>query len=150
MISVYDDDDDDYDEGLQQSIGARKTAKLLEGDEEEKIFPTPPPPPKYHHCDTKSTLYILQEKTVMQFNSALQTNYSRPFHVKRIPKSNLILVIVKVMYSTEPRKLSTHPVPIFYDTEFPCYKLNMSFLERRRIEECFTEHPDVRSNLAYV
>uniref|UniRef100_A0A1A9WAF6 Uncharacterized protein n=1 Tax=Glossina brevipalpis TaxID=37001 RepID=A0A1A9WAF6_9MUSC len=38
--------------------------------------------------------------------------------------------------------LTTKPQPIEYETEFPCYKLNMSFNERRRIEECYTEHPD--------
>lgn len=31
-----------------------------------------------------------------------------------------------------------------YPEEFPCYKLKLNDLPRRRLDECFTEHPDVR------
>ncbi|XP_055904369.1 voltage-dependent calcium channel subunit alpha-2/delta-3 [Eupeodes corollae] len=138
-MPFYDDDDsDDYDNGY---IGPRKTAKLPEGDEDKKEFKKPPPPPKYDHCDKKSTLFTLQEKNI-DFNNYIRVNNSRPFHLKRIPKSNLILIVVKVMFATEHIPMTTKPTRIEYDVEFPCYKLNMSFLERQRIAECFTEHPD--------
>lgn len=80
----------------------------------------------------------------MKTNTEIHLNYSRPFHIKKIPKSNLFIVIIKVMYPTHDRKPPLRPEQISYDTEFPCYKLNMSFLERRRLEECFVEHANVK------
>lgn len=115
----------------------------VEGEEPEKIFPTPKPEPKYTPCDKKATLYISNEEEVMNANTEIYMNYSRPFHIKKIPKSNLFLIIIKVMYSEQVRKPPLRPERISYDTEFPCYKLNMSFFERRRLEECFVEHANV-------
>ncbi|KAL5289197.1 CACNA2D4.2 family protein [Megaselia abdita] len=134
------DDNDDYDETVVITSSVKKPVTHADGEEPEKIFPTPKPEPKYTPCDKKSTLYISNEEEVMKCNTEIHLNYSRPFHIKKIPKSNLFIVIIKVMYSTQVRKPPLRPEQISYDTPFPCYKLNMSFLERRRLEECFVEN----------
>lgn len=39
-------------------------------------------------------------------------------------------------------KNTTEPETIPYTTQFPCHKLYLNDLPRRRLEECYTEHPD--------
>lgn len=80
----------------------------------------------------------------MEYNTEINSNYSRPFHIKKIPKSNLFMVVIKFgSYKIQDRKPPLAPERILYDVDFPCYKKNMSFLERRRLEECFVEHANV-------
>lgn len=72
--------------------------------------------------------------------------YFRPFFFKRIPYSNLLLVVIDAAHSTCNRIVSSALTEIKYeDEEFPCYKLNLNDLPRRRLDECFTEHPEVSS-----
>lgn len=69
--------------------------------------------------------------------------FSRPYYYQRIPHSNLLLVAIDPMHTSCVRTLSTAPVVIDYEDEFPCNKLYLNHMHRRRIEECFTEHPEV-------
>lgn len=39
--------------------------------------------------------------------------------------------------------MTAEPQDILYQTEFPCHKLNLTNMARRRLDECFTDHPDV-------
>ncbi|XP_055387226.1 voltage-dependent calcium channel subunit alpha-2/delta-3 [Condylostylus longicornis] len=140
-IPFYDEESNqDYDEIIQHSP---KQKKHYDEDGEEEYIKPKQPIVEYRSCDKESHLYILQQQDLfdnIKYNAALEKNYSRPFHIKRIPKSNLLLVVVKMLYNKEPRRPSTEPKEILYDIPFPCYKLNLSFLERRRLTECYTHH----------
>jgi len=72
---------------------------------------------------------------------ALSYLCNRPFYVNRIPRSNLLLVVINAMHSMNDMKLSTEPVELDVETEYgvekPCHKLYMNSLERRRLDECF-------------
>jgi voltage-dependent calcium channel alpha-2/delta-4 len=68
----------------------------------------------------------------------------RPFHVARIPNSNLLLVVVNQMMGNSVRKVSSTKMEEVntwnkYNTTHPCYKkyLNNNTFSRRRIDECF-------------
>lgn len=107
----------------------------------------------YRACDNSSTLYTLNldNDDFKTDTYKHETSYikSRPYFIKRIPRSNLLLVVVNSTFPpVDPNRKNnetTEPVEIVYDSEFPCHKLNLNDLPRRRLEECFTEHPDVSS-----
>lgn len=122
-----------------------------DGDDGDAIFKEPEPDPIYEACDMRSTLYSLQPKALNDINDLIEMPSTRPFLVKKIPNSNLVLVVVNVLMPSRSVRLTTAPVRITsYDLEFPCYKLNMSFYERRRIEECYTQDENVsRAKLGY-
>lgn len=67
----------------------------------------------------------------------------RPYFFNRVPYSNLLLVVVNAEYQTCNPNVKASPEVIEYDLPFPCYKLSLNGLPRRRLDECFTEHPDV-------
>lgn len=117
----------------------------IKNNEEDagKLFPEPEPEPKYIPCDKKSTLYISNDTKIMEYNTEINSNYSDPFHIKKIPKSNLFMVVIKFERSTQDRKPPLAPERIFYDVDFPCYKKEMCKLPRRRLEECFVQHVNV-------
>ncbi|XP_037048766.1 voltage-dependent calcium channel subunit alpha-2/delta-3 [Bradysia coprophila] len=101
----------------------------------------------YRACDKKSDLFILQQNLFIQGGNVLpsygKTSYSRPYFFKRIPYSNLILVVVNHEHQSGNQYLTASPVILDYEhAVFPCYKLSMNSYERRRLDECFTEHPD--------
>lgn len=69
---------------------------------------------------------------------------NRPFHVHRIPNSNLLLVVINSLdleVKTATDILSTDPIEmetgLQYGVVHPCHKLYMNFLPRRRLDECF-------------
>lgn len=70
--------------------------------------------------------------------------FRRPYNLNRIPYSNLLLVVVNAEISQCSRRVSATATEMHYAEEFPCYKLKLNDLHRRRLDECFTEHPDVR------
>lgn len=114
-----------------------------DGDDGEAVFQEPEPEPIYKPCDMRSTLYSLQPESLVDINDYVEMPSTRPFLVKKIPNSNLVLVVVNVLMPSRSVRLTTEPMQITsYESEYPCYKLNMSFYERRRIEECYTEHED--------
>lgn len=53
------------------------------------------------------------------------------------------MVIIHTDHQTVNFALSASPEEIEYPESFPCYKLKLNDLPRRRLEECFTEHPEV-------
>ncbi|KAH8279880.1 hypothetical protein KR054_009426 [Drosophila jambulina] len=113
-----------------------------DSDDENALFDEPEPDPIYKPCDMRSTLYALEPSALVGINDWVEPPSTRPFLVKKIPNSNLLLVVVNVLMPSRSVRLTTEPQRLEYPTEFPCYKLNMSFYERRRIEECYTEHED--------
>lgn len=78
-----------------------------------------------------------------QLPTLARSNCSRPYYYQRIPHSNLLLVVVDASFSTCHTHVSAQPTKMEYDEEFPCYKLSLNDLPRRRLDECFTEHPEV-------
>lgn len=134
--------EDDYDAVPDNFAGGQSLETDLNEDG-ELIFQNPEPQPVYLPCDTKSTLYAFKTDALDDVNDYIKVPNSRPFYVKKIPHSNLLLIVINVLMPSKGTRLTTEPQPIEYDTEFPCYKLNMSFYERRRIEECYSDHPDV-------
>lgn len=139
----------DYADEMGEDYGSMQPApsqstKVDESADDDLVFIKPPPPPSYVPCDTETTLYVLQPNKLDGINEQITSNISRSFYAKKIPNSNLLLIVIDVLMRYKgDQRLSVKPKPIEYDLEFPCYKLNMSFYERRRIEECFTEHKDV-------
>lgn len=130
------------------AVGDIKSASAAkpkdDGDDGEAIFQEPEPEPIYKPCDMRSTLYALQPSALVGINDFINVSSTRPFLIKKIPNSNLVMVVVNVLMPSRSVRLTTEPQRITeYEEEFPCYKLNMSFYDRRRIEECFTEHEDV-------
>ncbi|XP_037825426.1 voltage-dependent calcium channel subunit alpha-2/delta-3 [Lucilia sericata] len=143
FLEYNDDIEDDYDAGgFGRDNFASMQPKPKEEDEDEMIFNEPEPPPVYEPCDKVTTLYNLQPNSVEGINDAIRLPTVRPFYIKKIPRTNLLLVVINVLMPSKGTKKTTEPQRLIYPKEFPCYKLNMSFYERRRIEECFTEHPD--------
>lgn len=65
----------------------------------------------------------------------------------QVAHTNLLLVVVDSMYPTCYRRLEVTPVnvePAEYTNstiEKPCHKIPLNALKRRRLENCFTEHP---------
>lgn len=61
--------------------------------------------------------------------------------MRRINNSNLLLIAVD---GTDDCgiKLTTEGQVINYNYSFPCHKLEMNNLLRRRLDECFTQHED--------
>lgn len=69
----------------------------------------------------------------------------RPFHVARIPHSNLILVVVNQMIGGKSTKvLSTQMEEVkvweTYNGTYPCNKIYLNDLPRRRLAECFVSN----------
>ncbi|XP_018338432.1 PREDICTED: voltage-dependent calcium channel subunit alpha-2/delta-4-like isoform X2 [Trachymyrmex septentrionalis] len=114
--------------------------------------PDPPPPPKpyfyYYSCDQKRTLYMLNE-TVAAKGVTNHSDYcSRPFYAQRVAHTNLLLVVVDSMYPTcldiTLEVTSVNILPFEYTNstgEKPCHKIPLNTLKRRRLKNCFTEHP---------
>ncbi|XP_037958547.1 voltage-dependent calcium channel subunit alpha-2/delta-3 [Teleopsis dalmanni] len=140
FLEYFDEIDDDYEPVPETFAGQQPKTKEITEDG-ELIFQEPEPEPVYSPCDMKSTLYALQPNSLEGINDYIKMPNSRPFYLKKIPNTNLLLVVVNVLMPSKGVRLTTEPQIIEYDAEFPCYKLNMSFYERRRIEECYTEHP---------
>lgn len=100
----------------------------------------------YRACDKQINLTVLQQDLFIDGHnlpSLAKSNCSRPYYFNRIPHSNLLLVVVDASHSTCAVHVSAQPTEMVYGEEFPCYKLSLNDLPRRRLDECFTEHPEV-------
>lgn len=77
------------------------------------------------------------------------TFYYRPFFVKRIAHSNLLLVVVKNAESSHSN-LSVNPIKVIYNntlgTNYSCNKLNLNSFYRRKLGGCYNSHPEVIKN----
>nr|CAD7409036.1 unnamed protein product [Timema poppensis] len=65
-----------------------------------------------------------------------------PFHLRHIPYSNLVLVVVETLYPTCYRRLSVAPMEVYYNySKYPCQKVQLNELPRRKRMGCFSDHP---------
>ncbi|XP_024083214.1 voltage-dependent calcium channel subunit alpha-2/delta-3-like, partial [Cimex lectularius] len=94
-------------------------------------------------CDEKGQLYLLQQLHKVGYHSVESANCSRPFHVKRIHHTNLLLIVVDALYQSCYRKVSAKMTKIEYNesVSLSCQKLNLNTLPRRRLSGCFNAHP---------
>nr|XP_029712886.1 LOW QUALITY PROTEIN: voltage-dependent calcium channel subunit alpha-2/delta-3-like [Aedes albopictus] len=150
----------DYDTGVEYedsdySDVPRKKPKKPLVDEEEEYFNRPKEikmETVYEACDKKSNLYVMQQDKFIKgdgfFYEFEPVNpmelLHRPYFAKRVPRSNLLMVIVESEYPSDHVILSAAPQNVIHNgtQELPCVKTRLNFLPRRRLEECYTEHPD--------
>ncbi|KAJ6647712.1 Voltage-dependent calcium channel subunit alpha-2/delta-3, partial [Pseudolycoriella hygida] len=149
----YDDFENDY-----TSDGAKIMQKrTLNMEDEAAQSPQKEYETVYYACDEESHLYILQQDLFLRGGNELPSQgkslRSRPYFFKRIPYSNLLLVVVNAEHQTHYVIKQSSPRKVQYNNtngeqiDFPCYKLNLNDLPRRRIEECFTEHTDEANHI---
>ncbi|XP_069675652.1 voltage-dependent calcium channel subunit alpha-2/delta-3-like isoform X2 [Periplaneta americana] len=120
--------------------GAHTTAASMpeiEGPAQEKVVIIQVPRP----CDQKTSLYLLQDDMLDKYAYS-HDQCSRPHMVQRIPRTNLVLVVIKSMFQTCFKKVTSSPLEIHYNgTDHPCQKLLLNDLPRRRLSGCFSENP---------
>ncbi|CAB0013919.1 unnamed protein product, partial [Nesidiocoris tenuis] len=74
-----------------------------------------------------------------------------PFYVKRLPHTNLLLIVVNTLHQSCFREVSNRMEKIEYDNPHDnnstpsCNKLNLNYLPRRPLTGCFNYHPMHRS-----
>ncbi|XP_058447088.1 voltage-dependent calcium channel subunit alpha-2/delta-3 isoform X2 [Malaya genurostris] len=145
----------EYDDSDYTDLNRPKKPKKTYINDEDEYFNRPREIKMemvYEACDKKSDLYVMQQDRFIKgdgfFYEAQPVNPAellhRPYFAKRIPRSNLLMVIVESEYPSDHVILSASPQVINHnDTEgLPCVKTRLNFLPRRRLEECYTEHPD--------
>ncbi|XP_038110145.1 voltage-dependent calcium channel subunit alpha-2/delta-3 isoform X2 [Culex quinquefasciatus] len=148
-------DAEDYDESDYSDLTRPKKPKKIVVNEEEEYFNRPKEirtETVYNACDKKSELYVMQQDKFIKGDGfiyeSLPSNPAellhRPYFAKRIPRSNLLMIIVENEYPSDHVVLSAAPQDINYNVSegLPCVKTRLNFLPRRRLEECYTEHPD--------
>ncbi|KAJ8670394.1 hypothetical protein QAD02_001653 [Eretmocerus hayati] len=122
-----------------------------ETDDED--FKKPPEKRKMRYsrpCDMKMTLYIVNSKaeTFDKVYTNKPDDCALPFYARRVRYTNLMLVIVKTDRNSCYDKLDVSPYEIFpytigdNATEWPCHKIQLNTLYRRRLEHCVTRHDD--------
>ncbi|VVC42026.1 Hypothetical protein CINCED_3A004436 [Cinara cedri] len=101
-------------------------------------------------CDTKADLFMLQHEHLSTegFDAPPPVGSTiRPFFVKRIAHSNLLLVVVKNAESSQSH-LSVNPVKVEYtntsvnSSDHSCNKLNLNSFYRRKLGGCYNSHPE--------
>ncbi|XP_016664622.1 voltage-dependent calcium channel subunit alpha-2/delta-3 [Acyrthosiphon pisum] len=101
-------------------------------------------------CDKKADLFMLQHEHLSAegFDAPPPAGSTiRPFFVKRIAHSNLLLVVVKNAESSQSH-LSVNPVKVEYKntsgiiTDHSCNKLNLNSFYRRKLGGCYNSHPE--------
>ncbi|XP_014218432.1 voltage-dependent calcium channel subunit alpha-2/delta-3 isoform X2 [Copidosoma floridanum] len=121
-------------------------------DSEEVDFKKPPKLLKKRYrrpCDMKMTLYIFNETNVNRVFHNRPDSCALPFYAQRVPHTNLLLIVVKTDRSSCYDRMDVLPYEIFpytadseNATEWPCHKIPLNDLFRRRLEHCFTHHED--------
>uniref|UniRef100_A0A182WHK4 VWFA domain-containing protein n=1 Tax=Anopheles minimus TaxID=112268 RepID=A0A182WHK4_9DIPT len=140
---------DDYDDTRPSK------PKKIHVDEEEEYFNRPKEIKKeivYEPCDKKANLYVMQQDKFIKGEGffyeppppPMEEILFQPYFAKRIPRSNLLMIIVENEYKVDRVVLSAEPEVISHNESeaLPCVKTKLNFLPRRRLEECYTEHPD--------
>ncbi|XP_060872054.1 voltage-dependent calcium channel subunit alpha-2/delta-3 isoform X2 [Metopolophium dirhodum] len=101
-------------------------------------------------CDKIADLFMLQHEHLSAegFDAPPPAGSTiRPFFVKRIAHSNLLLVVVKNAESSQSH-LSVNPVKVEYKntsgiiTDHSCNKLNLNSFYRRKLGGCYNSHPE--------
>ncbi|KAF6216162.1 hypothetical protein GE061_000501 [Apolygus lucorum] len=109
----------------------------------------PKPTVKVHieACDKRGKLYMLQHLSKEGYSSEVPVDCSRPFYVKRLPHTNLLLIVVNALHQSCFREVSNRMEKIEYDNPNDnnstpsCNKLNLNSLPRRPLSGCFNYHP---------
>lgn len=131
-------DEDDDDEATVSSE-TDDEIEIVQPKEEEKIR-------TYYPCDLQRSLFIMNHTKVKRgYSGEVPRTYSRPFYIKHIRNSNLIIVAVNVSHSQRDINYTTDPSFVEYPVgvEHPCQKIDLTTLPRRGLTECFNSHPDV-------
>ncbi|KAK7793435.1 hypothetical protein R5R35_010056 [Gryllus longicercus] len=122
-------------ESPDEEISFEETDWVVNKTKEETYFP----------CDQKTNLYLLMQESFFDEGYChTSESCSRPFCMKRIPHTNLILVVIDGTYQTCYKKLSISPKTLDYGSDnftHSCRKLKLNNLPRRRLSGCFTEDP---------
>ncbi|KAI5745508.1 hypothetical protein M8J76_011580 [Diaphorina citri] len=118
-------------------------------------------------CDNATTMYQLQNLASEGYHSTSysEINCTRPFFVKPIPHTNLLLIVVNTLYQSCYRRFESESTRIKYNisnnnqydkTYFmydhymrtdpnaqdpACNKHYINLLPRRRMAGCFNQHP---------
>ncbi|XP_044586306.1 voltage-dependent calcium channel subunit alpha-2/delta-3 isoform X1 [Cotesia glomerata] len=134
---------------MSQFVNIPETFARVHSDEDLPEKPKPPHEIEVpFSCDLKRTLYIMNQTLAVNQITNKPEQCSRPFFAQLVPNTNLLLVVVDTLYPTCYERLEVLPVqvdPSEYtnDTEpEPCHKKKLNDLPRRRLEKCFTEHPE--------
>ncbi|XP_065166775.1 voltage-dependent calcium channel subunit alpha-2/delta-3-like [Atheta coriaria] len=130
-------DEDDDDEATVSSE-TDDEIEIVQPKEEEKIR-------TYYPCDLQRSLFIMNHTKVKRgYSGEVPRTYSRPFYIKHIRNSNLIIVAVNVSHSQRDINYTTDPSFVEYPVgvEHPCQKIDLTTLPRRGLTECFNSHPD--------
>ncbi|XP_039276628.1 voltage-dependent calcium channel subunit alpha-2/delta-3 isoform X2 [Nilaparvata lugens] len=113
-----------------------------------------PPPNRTQRarpCNKRVDLYILQPARLNNSNplkgkltNCHVTGCERPFSVQKIPRSNLILLVVDTLCPCGNKHLSIDPQEIVADDATPqtCQSPNEHDLYRRRPNKCINYHPE--------
>ncbi|XP_014299369.1 voltage-dependent calcium channel subunit alpha-2/delta-3 isoform X3 [Microplitis demolitor] len=134
---------------MSQFVNIPETFARVHSDEDLPEKPKPPHEVEITYaCDLKRTLYIMNQTMAVNQITNSSEQCSRPFFAQLVPNTNLLLVVVDTLFPTCYERLEVLPVQIdpseyTNDTEpAPCHKKKLNDLPRRRLEKCFTEHPE--------
>lgn len=145
------EESDDYDVKVEDE-------EYTESDETEEDIDD------YLACEKQRTLYILQQQLFLddiehfqseiisssrylnRFQIFLLINPNfRSYYIKKIPYSNLLFIAINTTHLAKPSfiQYTTKPQWIEYenDTVYPCQKLELNRLHRRKLSGCFDEDP---------
>ncbi|XP_018912174.2 LOW QUALITY PROTEIN: voltage-dependent calcium channel subunit alpha-2/delta-3 [Bemisia tabaci] len=137
LASVY--EEEEY--GFSDEEWVEQWVDTVDSEPEEKA---PEIEVKSEPCDWKADLYLLQHLSAEGYQSSSIVNCSRPFIVKRIPHTNLLLIVVNTLHQSCYRPLSAQVKKVEYnETILSCNKLYLNSLPRRRLAGCYNEHPEV-------
>ncbi|XP_054278743.1 voltage-dependent calcium channel unc-36-like [Macrosteles quadrilineatus] len=98
-------------------------------------------------CDKFGYLYLLQStEKQAKYRSSHEDPCHRPYFVRRIPHTNLLLIVVKALYATCSKDETTEFSELHYEDEpepqIPsCVKMYLNDLPRRRLSGCYNQHP---------
>ncbi|XP_049864524.1 voltage-dependent calcium channel subunit alpha-2/delta-3 isoform X3 [Schistocerca gregaria] len=104
-------------------------------------------------CDKRVDLYILQPDRLNinplkgKLTNCHSTGCERPFSVQKIPKSNLILLVVDTLCPCGSKQLSIVPQEVTYDSVSEaegshCRNKPQEAMYRRRPPKCMNYHPE--------
>lgn len=68
-------------------------------------------------------------------------------YFSRVKLSNLLMVIVEHRVKGNSVIIGAEPKQRNYTSTFPCHKKNLNKLERRRLDDCFTQDDRVRKSI---
>ncbi|XP_023705860.1 voltage-dependent calcium channel subunit alpha-2/delta-3 isoform X6 [Cryptotermes secundus] len=172
---VLSDDDgtvysEDYETNNFDQYSTRDETRVLNGGSpsetqiKQQLPPSTPTSPLANNrtmprpCDKRVDLYVLQPdrlNTSGQFNplkgkltNCHITGCERPFSVQKIPRSNLILLVVDTLCPCGSKQLSITPQEVIYESmqgvavTTQCRIKPQEVMYRRRPPKCMNYHPE--------